>query len=81
MLAPMRRFGLGAPTDSRARRAPVARPARLVGCVEVVDEDRELISAEACDRVEVAQVRIEPVGDRDQQCIAGEVTETVVHVS
>ena len=52
----------------------------LVGRVEIVDEDRELVAAEPGDRVEVAEVRVESVGDRDQERVAGEVTEAVVHV-
>ena len=52
----------------------------LVGVVEIVDEDCEFVAAEPGDRVEVAELRLEAVGDRDQQRVAGQVTEAVVHV-
>ena len=55
-------------------------PSGLVGRVEVVDQDRELVAAETRDRVEIAQLLLEAVGDGDQECVTGEVAETVVHV-
>ena len=52
----------------------------LVGSVEVVDQDRELVAAEPGDRVEVTEVFIEAIRDCDQEGVAGEVSEAVVHV-
>ena len=42
-------------------------PAGLVGRVEVVDEDRELVAAQAGDRVEISQAGREAVGHGDQE--------------
>ena len=47
--------------------------------VEVVQEDRELVPGEPCERVAGAHARPEPGRDRDEQLVAGRVAEAVVH--
>jgi hypothetical protein len=51
-----------------------------VRSVEIVDQDRELVAAEAGGRVETAQECAKAFSDRDQELVASEMAETVVHV-
>ncbi len=59
---------------------PLGDQSSLVRSVEIVNQDRELVTAETRDRVEIAQVRVETVSDCDQECVTGKVAEAVVHV-
>ena len=60
------------------RRDAVGDRHRLVLVGEAVDQDPELVAAEAGDDVAGAQVRAQPRGDRAQQLVAGVVAEAVV---
>ena len=57
---------------------PVGDRDRLVLVGEAVDQDAELVAAEAGDDVAGAQVGAQPRRDRPQQLVAGVVAEAVV---
>ena len=49
------------------------------GAADVVEQQRELVAAEAGDDIARAHARAQPVGDVEEQPVAGVVTEAVVH--
>src|SRR5690349_19971065 len=51
---------------------------RLLLVVELVEQDRELVAAEAGEGVARPQARLEASGDSDQQRVANQVAQTVV---
>ena len=61
---------------AEATRSAIAMASRVVG--EAVDQDPELVAAEAGDDVAGAQVGAQPRGDGAQQGVAGVVAEAVV---
>ena len=73
MLDAAHRVGLG-----ERRRDPVGDRDRLVLVGEAVDQDPELVAAEAGDDVPGPQVRAQPWSDRPQQFVAAVVADAVV---
>ena len=57
---------------------PLGDPGRAALAADVLGQDRELVAAEAGDRVARAQRLLEPRGDRREQLVAGRVAEAVV---
>ena len=62
--------------SSRTSRSAMARERAQVGLV--LGQDRELVAAEPGDQVVVADEAADPLGDRDEQRVAGGVAEGVV---
>ena len=73
VLDPVDREGLGEGGGD-----PVGDRDRLLLVGEAVDQDAELVAAEAGDDVAGAQVGAQARGDRAQQLVAGVVAEAVV---
>ena len=69
------------PIENGALSASWIRKAMRVGLAVVaqpVQQDRELVAAEAGQRVALTQARLEPARRRDQQLVADQVAEAVV---
>ena len=66
--------------ERRAQRLldPEGDAVGLAVVAESVQEDRELVAAEAGEHVALSQARLEPPRHRDQQLVADQVTEAVV---
>ena len=73
-LARVQREGRVERVDDALRRAR-----GVAGVAHVLDQDRELVAAEARGRVAVAQAVAQAVGHRHQQLVAHRVPERVVH--
>ena len=64
----------------RERRQHALRDHRSLGAgVVALDQDGELVAADAGDGVADAHARAQPLADRHEQVVAGVVTEAVVH--
>jgi len=59
---------------------PLRDADRVVRALDVLEEDRELVAAEAGDRVLRPHTRPQPLGHRHQQTVARQVAQSVVDV-
>ena len=57
---------------------PLRGPRGVAGLAQLLEEHGELVAPQAGDRVRRAQAVREPLGDRDQETVAGAVPEAVV---
>ena len=57
---------------------PVGDPEGLAGVADVLDQHRELVPPQPCDRVPGAEARLEPPREGDEHLVPGHVPEAVV---